>query len=49
MPMLAAAVAVSAVCLAWWVFLNHLLPRQEPAREQRSFAAAVRRIAAEGA
>jgi 4-amino-4-deoxy-L-arabinose transferase-like glycosyltransferase len=43
-PMLAAALVVSAVCLAWWIFLDHLLPRLEPAREQRRFAAAVRRV-----
>jgi 4-amino-4-deoxy-L-arabinose transferase-like glycosyltransferase len=39
------SVAVLAVVAGWLVYAQFVLPRAEPAREQRSFAAAVRRHA----
>jgi 4-amino-4-deoxy-L-arabinose transferase-like glycosyltransferase len=33
---------VLAYCLAWWVYCGYILPRQEPYREQQSFAALIR-------
>jgi hypothetical protein len=44
-PAVACLVPLVLAALGWWVYLDHVLPRQEPEREQRRFAEEVRRRA----
>ncbi len=39
------AVIVAGCAGGWWVYLDHVLPRYEPQREQQRFAAAIRQRA----